>query len=1121
LAKEHTMKDQDKTQKQLIKEVTRLRQRVAELEASEHQRKELEEVLKRSDQEKTAILGSMSELVAYQDTRMRILWANRAAGESVGVDPQQLVGRHCYEIWPQRRKPCVGCPVVKARKSGNPQEAEITTSDGRVWLIKGYPVRDQKGNIRGAVEVTLEITDYKRAEETLRTEQDKAQQYLNIAEAMLIVLDKKGTITLINRKGSQILGYKEGELIGKNWFATCLPSHLRKYVKNVFKKLMAGEGKQTEFYENPVLTKSGTERIIAWHNTILKDTQGTIIGTLSSGEDITERKQVENELRKFKEISDKASYGITIVDLEGNVSYVNTSFAKMHGYTPNELIGKHLSIFHTEKQMANVKGLIEQLNREGNYVAEEVWHKRKDNSEFPTLMTGTLIKDANGTPLFMAGTAIDITEHKRAEEALRESETRFRTLFEGIPDSILVHDDEGKILHVNEIGAQRLEWSPKDLVGRNLREIVTPENAVSIADHIRETHKVGWCRFETTYVSRSGWQIMAEVNERAIKFGEVKAILSVAHDITERKQVEEALRTSEAQLSNAMEIAKLGYWEYDVAEDIFTFNDHFYEIFRTTAEKVGGYKMSSEQYAKQFIHPDDISVVGIEIRKAIETTDQNFSRQLDHRIIYADGEIGYIAVRFFIVKDSHGRTVKTYGANQDITERKKAEEALKQSEASYHDLFNLISDAVYVIDQESGRVLDVNEAACKMYGYTREEWLKMKNTDVSTEPAETQKATKKTPEAIPIRYHKKKDGSVFPLEMTLNTFDLKGRKTIIATARDITERKQMEEELRQTEERFRRVVETMKVGLGAIDENGVLTYVNEYLAKMLGYSMDEMIGRSTLDFYFDEESSKAQKEIFAKRMTGMQDSTPYEVTWRKKDGEKVYSILSPTPHFDADGRYTGSFAIHTDITGRKQTEEALQRSYEQLRETLMTTVSALTSMVEMKDRYTAGHQPRVAQLACAIAEEMKQSREQIEGIRIAGLLHDIGKIMIPAEILSKPGPLTDIQYDMVKMHPQAGYDIVKGIKFPWPVAQIVLQHHERMDGSGYPQGLSGEEIILEARILGVANVVEAMTAHRPHRAAHDIKEALREISQHKGVFYDPDVVNACLKLFTKKQFTFS
>jgi putative nucleotidyltransferase with HDIG domain len=205
----------------------------------------------------------------------------------------------------------------------------------------------------------------------------------------------------------------------------------------------------------------------------------------------------------------------------------------------------------------------------------------------------------------------------------------------------------------------------------------------------------------------------------------------------------------------------------------------------------------------------------------------------------------------------------------------------------------------------------------------------------------------------------------------------------------------------------------------------------------------------------------------------------------------------------------------TDITARKHTEEALQRSYQQLRETFIETVNALASTVEMKDPYTAGHQRWVTRLACAIANEMGLSEERIEGIRMAGLIHDIGKINIPAEILSKPGQLSELQYNMVKIHPQVGCDILREIKFPWPVAEIVLQHHERMNGSGYPERRSGEEIILEARILAVADTVEAMASHRPYRVAHGIESALEEISRNKGILYDPVVVAACLLLFEK------
>lgn len=205
---------------------------------------------------------------------------------------------------------------------------------------------------------------------------------------------------------------------------------------------------------------------------------------------------------------------------------------------------------------------------------------------------------------------------------------------------------------------------------------------------------------------------------------------------------------------------------------------------------------------------------------------------------------------------------------------------------------------------------------------------------------------------------------------------------------------------------------------------------------------------------------------------------------------------------------------------RERVDKKLKQSLEKLRRTLEETVNALASVTEKRDPYTAGHQQRMTQLACAIAKEMNLSAEQIEGIHIAGLLHDIGKISVPAEILSKPGKLLESEFEIIKDHPQVGYDILKSIDFPWPIADIVLQHHERLDGSGYPEGLKAGEILLEARILGVADVVEAMLSHRPYRPARGQKVALEEITKNKGIIYDPEVVDACLKLFTKKGFKF-
>jgi putative nucleotidyltransferase with HDIG domain len=184
------------------------------------------------------------------------------------------------------------------------------------------------------------------------------------------------------------------------------------------------------------------------------------------------------------------------------------------------------------------------------------------------------------------------------------------------------------------------------------------------------------------------------------------------------------------------------------------------------------------------------------------------------------------------------------------------------------------------------------------------------------------------------------------------------------------------------------------------------------------------------------------------------------------------------------------------------------------------TIDTMSNMIEAKDPYTSGHQHRVCQLAVPLARELGLSEDKVEGIRIASLIHDIGKIGIPTEILSKPTRLTDMEFILIKDHSQIGYDILKSIDFSYPIARIVLQHHERLNGTGYPNKLKGDEIILEAKIIGIVDVVEAMSSHRPYRPALGIDKALEEISKNKGTLYDPEVVDACLKLFKEKRFKF-
>ena len=200
--------------------------------------------------------------------------------------------------------------------------------------------------------------------------------------------------------------------------------------------------------------------------------------------------------------------------------------------------------------------------------------------------------------------------------------------------------------------------------------------------------------------------------------------------------------------------------------------------------------------------------------------------------------------------------------------------------------------------------------------------------------------------------------------------------------------------------------------------------------------------------------------------------------------------------------------------------ENVQREHEELQKTMEGIIHAMSLTIETRDPYTAGHQRRVAELACAIAKEMGLSQWHIEGMRIIGLLHDVGKLVVPAEILSKPGPISQYEFSIIKTHPEVGSEILKGIDFPWPVTQAILQHHERLDGSGYPTGLSGKNIILEAKVLGVADVVEAMSSHRPYRPALGLDSALQEISKERGVLYDAEVVDACLRLSQRNELEF-
>jgi response regulator RpfG family c-di-GMP phosphodiesterase len=247
----------------------------------------------------------------------------------------------------------------------------------------------------------------------------------------------------------------------------------------------------------------------------------------------------------------------------------------------------------------------------------------------------------------------------------------------------------------------------------------------------------------------------------------------------------------------------------------------------------------------------------------------------------------------------------------------------------------------------------------------------------------------------------------------------------------------------------------------------------------------------------------------------------FELSRRDTDGTTRFFSISGDPVFDTSGEFRGYRGVGTDITDKKRTAEQIEYHLVQIQIALMSTVKVVTALGEMRDPYTAGHQRRVAEIAVAIGSELGMDERQLEGLRVAGFLHDIGKIRVPSEILSKPGKLSPAEFQLVQVHPQASYDVLKDVEFPWPIADIALQHHERMDGSGYPRGLKGDAIRMEARIIAVADVIEAMSLHRPYRDGLGIERALAEIERGRGSVYDSAVADACIRLFREKHFQLS
>ncbi len=472
---------------------------------------------------------------------------------------------------------------------------------------------------------------------------------------------------------------------------------------------------------------------------------------------------------------------------------------------------------------------------------------------------------------------------------------------------------------------------------------------------------------------------------------------------------------------------------------------------------------------------------------------------------------------------------------QSAAESRRAEAVLRDDERKYRFLTENMADVAFIVDMDL-KTTYVSPSVEKILGFTPEE-RRTQRAEEQMSPHSlqlvfetlTEEMKRETAEDVdPDRsktlsldyFHK--DGSIKSLETNIRGIRDGGGtlKGFYGLSRDVTEHKRMEEALRESEQKYRELVENANSIILRWSQNGEISFLNEFGLQFFGYSKEAIVGRHVVGTIVPESESTGRdlRPLMDKITANPEDFEQNINENMRSNGARVWISWTNKAVLDREGKVLEILSIGSDITERRKAEEELHRTLESLRKAVGTTIQVMVSAVETRDPYTAGHQVRSANLARTIATEMGLTQDKIEGIRMAGIIHDIGKLSIPAEILSKPTKLSEIEFSLIKEHARRGFEMLRDVESPWPLVEIVYQHHERMDGSGYPRKLRGNDILMEARILAVADVVEAMASHRPYRPGLGIDAALDEIEKNRGISYDRTIVDVCLRLFREKGF---
>lgn len=760
-----------------------------------------------------------------------------------------------------------------------------------------------------------------------------------------------------------------------------------------------------------------------------------------------------------------------------------------------------------------------------------------------------LFRKGEAKPYRVVATMHDMTERKRAEAELRASERRLRDTLDQLMEGCLILDFNWTCLYANGALARHGRQQVANLIGRNWLDIYPGfGNSEVFAGYQRVMKERMPLKFESRFRFDNGETAWFEIHITPVSQG----IFVMTHEITEQKgaaQRDAALLELEMAAGTLEEKALL-QMGLDSLEKLTQSRIGFLHFVNEGQDEISLITWTTDTMASCHVSYDShypVSSAGVwadSIRekrpvivndyaaapnkKGLPEGHAHLQRFVSVPVLQG-GLVRMIvgvgnATRNYDQKDVD--TISRFSSEMyRVVTGRRAERLSADTAEQYRSIMENSADAIITTDA-AGIIIRWNPAATRVFGYAEAEALGQSMDFIAPERyrAEYQAGLERLRQGQQSRlkgqvaeYHGlRQDGAEFPLEISLNAGQTSTGLFITVSIRDISARKLAEAALNTAEAKFRGIVEQTMVGVYILDGEKII-YANPRAAEIFCLASEKITDVPLLPLI-----AEADRELMAMAIESIDmaeaEVARVEYAVKRDDGIEVI-VGTELRRVELDGKLV-KIGVLQDVTSRVRSERQMRDYTARLERAVLGTVDAVARMMDMRDPYTAGHERRVGELAALIAAEMGLSENVQQGLRIAGGVHDVGKITVPAEILGKPGKISAVEFEIIKTHAEQGYEVLKGVDFPWPVAEVARQHHERVDGSGYPRGLKGDQIILEARILAVADVVEAMATHRPYRPAQGIAKALDEITRGAGTAFDPPVVDACLKLFREKGYQF-